>query len=97
MDANSTITDDKSLKEFIAETGLYDLHEHNPAPTTYIGSESRRIDYMFGCPRVKQATVRAGTLSYLQGPQTDHRGLFVDIDPQMIFDIPYLQQPPITP
>ena len=95
MDANSTIIDNKSLKAFIAETGLYDLH--SPAPTTYIGSASRRIDYMFGCPRVKQATVRAGTLSYLQGPQTDHRGIFIDIDPQIIFDIPHLQQPPITP
>jgi hypothetical protein len=97
IDANSTISEDRQLQEFLFESGLIDLHTANPAPSTYIGSASRRIDYMFGCPRVKQATTRAGTLSYLQGPQADHRGLFIDLDPQVLFDTPKLTLPPITP
>jgi hypothetical protein len=35
---------------------------------------------MFGCHKVVAACTQSGTLSYLEGPQSDHRGLFVDID-----------------
>ena len=55
------------------------MHEGDPAPSTYIGSENRRIDFVFGCRTIADQTTRAGTLSYSEGPQSDHRGLFVDI------------------
>ena len=59
---------------------LQDLHKHVGAPSTYIGSENRRIDYIFGSPHVADAATRAGILSYVDGPQADHRALFLDID-----------------
>jgi hypothetical protein len=52
---------------------LTDIHAHNCAPSTYIGSENRRIDYMFGSPTIHDAVTRSGTLSYTEGPQADHR------------------------
>jgi hypothetical protein len=59
---------------------LIDLHRNNPAPSTYIGAEDRRIDYIFGCTRVAETLIASGTLSCLEGPQLDHRGLYVDIN-----------------
>lgn len=48
MDANSTMEDDRFLEEFVQECSLYDLHCNDPAPSTFIGSADRRIDYIFG-------------------------------------------------
>jgi hypothetical protein len=97
MDANSCIPADRSLGELLHETGLIDLHLSHPAPSTYIGSATRRIDYMFGCTRVQASYQRSGTLSYLSGPQADHRGLFVDLDPLILFGVPRISLPPISP
>ena len=79
MDANSVLGNDPHLQEFLEHHDLRDLHNNNPAPSTYIGSAERRIDYMFGCPRTAAATCRQGTLSYFEGPQSDHRALYVDL------------------
>ena len=79
LDANSSMDTDKSLANFVQECSLYDLHESDPAPSTYIGATSRRIDYMFGCIHIKEKMVRSGTLSYFEGLQSDHRGMFIDI------------------
>ncbi|KAI2498581.1 hypothetical protein MHU86_15925 [Fragilaria crotonensis] len=79
MDANSTIDTDYRFQSFIESWQLYDLHEDDPAPSTYIGAESRRIDFIFGCKTIADYKTRAGTLSYSEGPQSDHRGLYVDI------------------
>ena len=97
MDANTELQQDRALLELIHDTGLHDLHSSHPAPTTYIGSATRRIDYMFGCEVIHHAMAKSGTLSYLDGPQSDHRGLFVDLDPSGIFGIPKIVIPPITP
>ena len=35
---------------------------------------------MFGCSRVANAVGRQGTLSYYEGPQADHRALYVDVN-----------------
>jgi hypothetical protein len=80
MDANGTMEDDRDLNWMVSTIGLHDLHQHNPAPSTYIGAEGRRIDFMLGCTRIMESTTRAGTLSYIEGPQSDHRGLFIDLD-----------------
>ncbi|KAI2490409.1 hypothetical protein MHU86_24165 [Fragilaria crotonensis] len=80
MDANSTLTSDKSHD-------LWDLHSSNPAPSTYIGSSDQRIDYIFGCSRTRSACTRQGTLSYFEGPQSDHRSLYVDLDLQVLLSI----------
>jgi hypothetical protein len=39
---------------------------------------------MLGCPKVYSALEASESLSYLEGPQSDHRGLFVDLDPLQI-------------
>ncbi len=39
---------------------------------------------MFGCRKVSDSMTSSGSLSYLEGPQSDHRGLFVDLDPQIL-------------
>lgn len=97
MDANTVLSQDRALLELIHDTGLRDLHSSQPAPATYIGSDSRRIDYMFGCDSIYRSMTRSGTLSYLEGPQSDHRGLFVDLDPKELFGIPKMLPPNITP
>ena len=98
MDANSTLPINQSLLEFLWDTGLDDLHTNQPAPSTYIGSDQCRIDFMFGCQLVRTAQRRSGTLSYLHSPQADHHGLlFIDLDPMVLFGIPRLSLPAVTP
>ena len=65
-------------------SGLIDLHRANPAPSTYIGADGRRIDFMLGCRKIAESTIRAGTLSYIEGPQSDHRGLYIDLDSTLL-------------
>lgn len=79
MDANSDLSTDHSFQEFVAECDLHDVHRRHPPPSTYIGSAHRRIDYIFGCETLIQTHYRSGSLSYYEGPHSDHRGLFVDI------------------
>jgi hypothetical protein len=80
MDANEVLETRSVLAEWASRLDLQDLHKNQPAPSTYIGSKHRRIDHIFGCHQINNYKVAAGTLSYIDGPQPDHRGLFVDID-----------------
>jgi hypothetical protein len=80
LDANSVLSSDSQFRETMDRLQLTDLHRNDPAPSTYIGSASRRIDYMFGSTRITETLVAAGTLSYVDGPQSDHRGLYMDIE-----------------
>jgi hypothetical protein len=79
MDANSVLELDNQLTVFLESHDLRDLHFDTPASSTYINSDNRRIDFMFGCPRTMAARTRQGTLSYFEGPQSDHRALYVDL------------------
>ncbi len=78
LDANSDFND-RQFQDMISSLDLHNLHHSNPASLSYIGSANRRIDYMIGCIKIQNLTARAGTFSYTEGPQSDHRGLFVDI------------------
>jgi hypothetical protein len=80
LDANSIVANDAQFRQLIDTCDLQDLHQHTGAPSTYIGSEHRRIDYMFGTQHVAEAAKRSGTLSYVEGPQADHRALYLDVD-----------------
>jgi hypothetical protein len=80
LDANSVLTQDTFFPDSMEKLHLHDLHQSDPAPSTYIGSSNRRIDYIFGCQKVLTSLDQAGTLSYLDGPQSDHRGIFVDLN-----------------
>jgi hypothetical protein len=90
LDANSTI-EDRALSEFIISCGLHDLHSRDPSPSTYIGSSDHRIDFIFGCDEAMQLVICSGTLSYTDGPQSDHRSLYVDISPGFIVRTPWSQ------
>jgi hypothetical protein len=79
-DANATEKSDPAFFDSISECSFTDLHSSDPAPSTYIGAESRRIDFILGCPTVSQQMTRSGTLAYDAGPQSDHRSLYVDLD-----------------
>ena len=88
LDANSTM-DDPHLQDFIATCGLSDLHSLDPAPSTYIGSANRRIDFIFGCDEARRYVSRSGSLAYIEGPQSDHRSLYVDLTPDFIQNPPW--------
>jgi hypothetical protein len=79
LDANSTLSDAIFL-EMITTCHLQDLHASCPAASTYMGSPDRRIDYMFGCSNAASSMKQQGSLSYYDGPLSDHRGLYVDLD-----------------
>ena len=81
LDANSTI-DERDFSVFVASCGFHDLHSLDSPPSTYIGSADRRIDFIFGCDEALQHVIRSGTLAYTEGPQSDHRSLYVDISPE---------------
>jgi hypothetical protein len=80
LDANSDYKSDTGFASFLATTGLSDLYRSQPPPSTYIGAQARRIDYIFGCERIATSCIRSGALAYTEGPQSDHRGLFVDLE-----------------
>ncbi|KAI2503166.1 hypothetical protein MHU86_11269 [Fragilaria crotonensis] len=79
LDANGTLETDTALQNLLIQCELHDIHRNDPSPTTYIGASNRRIDFIFGCERVDNHAVRSGTLSYHEGPQADHRGIYVDL------------------
>ena len=80
FDANEVLESSGSFAEWVSRQDLYDIHRHQPAPSTYIGSTNRRIDYMLGCNKIRAHVKASGTLSYIDGPQSDHRSLFIDVD-----------------
>lgn len=88
IDANSTL-DDPQLLNFTATCGLHDLHSYDPPPSTYIGSANRRIDFIFGCNNARRYVIRSGSLAYTEGPQSDHRSLYVDLSSEFITTPPW--------
>ena len=79
LDANATPLSDPHFADFMEACTLLDLHDNDPAPSTYIGADNRRIDYILGCDQIKLMLRRSGTLAYTEGPQSDHRSLYVDL------------------
>ncbi len=85
LDANSDLATDYAFTGFVSQCDLHNLHTNNPPPSTYISSSHRRIDYILGCGKLMMSRYRSpGSLSCFEGPQSDHRGLFVNLE------IPYL-------
>ena len=88
LDANSTI-DDHTLQDFLSLCGLHDLHFQDPAPSTFIGASNKRINFIFGCDEASRYVTRSGSLAYAEGPQSDHRSLYVDLSPDFITTPPW--------
>ena len=53
LDANSKLDSDRRFRDFATSRDLIDLHADRPAPSTYIASTDRRIDFMLGCARLR--------------------------------------------
>ena len=90
LDANATTSSDPQFASFIDNCSFHDFHSAAPASSTYIGADDRRIDYVFDCSKALQYLDRSGTVSYTEGPQSDHRGLYVNLKTTMF------QQPKTT-
>jgi hypothetical protein len=80
LDAIGVINQEGQLGAMVERLQLYDLQIRDPAASTYIRSPNRRIDYMFGCSRTQTTQMNSGTLSYIEGPQSDHGALYVNMD-----------------
>jgi hypothetical protein len=87
LDANATLESDKIFAQMLSECDLHDLHSGTPAPSTYMGARKQRIDFIFGCQQVVLSVIQQGTLSYYEGPQADHRGLYIDLDVHKLLSI----------
>ena len=81
MYSNAQVHDDPDLQRLQSKCNLHNTRQTNPALSTYIGSEARRINHMFICSQLIKSVTRSGSLSYLDGPQSKHWGLFADINP----------------
>ena len=68
----------------ISMTNLHHMLHGEGCPNTYQGGREQ-IDHIYGCPTVAAHTTRAGVLPFHYGIDTDHRGLYVDIDVYNIF------------
>ena len=85
LDAYSRLDTDSKFSDMVHLLDLCDLHSADSAPSTYIGASSSRIDYMLGYHKVQSALRRQGSLSYFEGPQADHRGLYADLSLETLF------------
>jgi hypothetical protein len=86
IDANESASENNSgINIFINETNLIDIY-------TYIHSEeefgthingSKRIDYMLCSANIKQYVSQVGMLKFQDGFDSDHRGIFCDLDQEL--------------
>lgn len=79
LDAYAAPLSNSHFADSIEACMLSDLHENDPALSTYIGADNPRIDYIWGCNQMMSTLRRSGTLAYTEGPQLDHRSLYVDL------------------
>ena len=88
LDANETRGQDTTygIARLLQECTLTDLHTlgSSDPPATYKYGTDRRIDYMFGSQAVAEAVCRAGYNAYDSGIFSKHRGLFIDLDFQLL-------------
>ena len=87
IDANGDLETDKSLKRFVDDVLLFDMHpatEGDGPPPPSLRRGSKKIDYVFGCAKFMEALKRRGCLSFEQS-LGDHRGLFADFDIRILF------------
>jgi hypothetical protein len=84
-----------SKRQYIPATYTICTHPNLPLlPILDQRSNTRQIDYIFGCHYIQEAMARSGTLAYIEGPQSDHRGLFVDLHLPKLQG--YLTVPPLS-
>eukprot|EP00957_Ditylum_brightwellii_P076727 5831878-Ditylum_brightwellii.AAC.1 len=87
LHANEDTIEASSFKQFIEEEDLINMYKHlhsNLHPATYIQGQ-KMLDYVFITPGLIPALVAAGYLPFHMGIFLDHRTLFVDFDPEVLF------------
>jgi hypothetical protein len=91
----SCVKTKSEVTHLLNKTTLVSLLNIDDPPATYTRG-SLCIDFMFGTPNIKRATERHGYLQFYKGAwDSDHRGLFVDLNIDKLFDVP-TQTPPNT-
>lgn len=83
MDANEPIHPRSALLPFLQRTGLHRItFPGPPLPSTVRGST--QIDHIFVSERVLKYIIRSGTLPFDSIYHSDHRPLYIDIDPRIV-------------
>jgi hypothetical protein len=92
LDANEVLGDESAgLSKLLHDCGLHDLltiptaDDSVQLQDTFRRVTNRRIDYILGTDRVLQRVRCRGALAYNDGIVSDHRGLFLDFDPHLLF------------
>ena len=87
LDANAPLHD-KEMMHLLTQTGLYDTMEyvHNKStPRTYLRG-TNTIDHILATAKVLPSIKQAGMLAFNDGIQSDHRGLWLDIKTNELFN-----------
>jgi Reverse transcriptase (RNA-dependent DNA polymerase) len=84
IDANESLTENHSqLHDFLRITNLIEplaeLHPNEKEIATHKRANNRRIDFIFCSKDIQTHISRGGYLSFLEGPDSDHRGVFIDL------------------
>jgi hypothetical protein len=93
LDANKILGDEtQGISKLMRECGglvdLLDIPGMGPEgqlQDTYRQGTSHRINFMLGTARVHSSIRHSGALEYNDGIVSDHRGLYVDLDPMILF------------
>lgn len=92
LDANEVMGEEsQGISRLMRECALVDLLDipnleaADQLHDTYRHGNNRRIDFMLGTQHVQTCIRRRGALEYNDGIVSDHRGLYVDLDPVMLF------------
>ena len=88
LDANEIMGEEtQGISKLMRECGLVDLLDvpgagpEGQQQGTCRRGASRRVDFMLGTARVYSSIRRSGALEHNDGIVSDHRGLYVDLDP----------------
>jgi hypothetical protein len=97
MDANTSLHDESSpLKHMIAETSLVDAFQQVTGEPcnipTYVRG-SKRIDYIFTSQLIPFIN-KVRYLGFYKSNDSDHRGLFIDVDDSLLDNKVELKRPP---
>jgi hypothetical protein len=87
IDANPAVGNDNQPEAFLQTANLVDLYElHYGATTPSLHNGGRTLDFMYGSPLLQESLRSVGVCNESDALGTDHRALFADFDPTVLFD-----------
>jgi hypothetical protein len=87
IDANPSQGTDHQLEAFLQAANLVDLFQFRhgqQAPSTHSGG--RTLDFLYGSTLLQQSLVACGVCRESDALDSDHRAVFADFDPSVLFD-----------